>query len=189
MLFLCVTCAAVKSSEAAANPDRHAACKVPSDPRLAALQHGVCSRAESSWDGAIPRERVVSQARLGLHVCLAGKEVSDDWKLIRRLRANYVVSVLWEADEIHQRPLLQSVDLLVLDCSGNASIAEVVPGQLMRRFPHLCLLLVDGGLSQQDIARAFQQGVKDYFAFPYDRRLLVGRIAALCERSLAPSTS
>lgn len=122
-------------------------------------------------------------------MCLAGREVTDDWKLIRRLRADYVVSVLREADEIHRRPLLQSVDLLVLDCSGNAGIAETMPGNLRRCFPHLCLLLVDGGLSQQRIARAFQQGVKDYFAFPYDRRLLVGRIAALCERSLAPSTT
>lgn len=129
------------------------------------------------------------QAKLGLHVGLAGKEVTDDWMLIRLLREEFVVSVLRDAEAIHERTLLQSVDLLVLDCSGNPNLAATMPGQLRQRFPHLCLLLVDGGLSQQQIARAFREGVKDYFAFPYDRQLLVDRIAALVDRSLAASTS
>lgn len=171
-----------------ANRDRHAACSAHAVPAPGCAAAGVCSRAGSS-KGRAMAEVIVPQGKLRLHVCLAGREVSNDWKLIRRLRADYVVSVLRDAEEIHQRPLLQSVDLLVLDCSGNASISETMPGELRRCFPHLCLLLVDGGLSQQQIARAFQQGVKDYFAFPYDKGLLVGRIAALCERSLAPSTS
>jgi hypothetical protein len=52
--------------------------------------------------------------------------------------------------------------------------------QITSDHPELCVVLVDGGITQKQIASAFEAGVKDYFAEPYDIELLAERIDALC---------
>ena len=79
---------------------------------------------------------------------------------------------------------LDRANVLVLDCGESARhVKETIP-ILMRRFPGLFVLLVDGGLSQKEIASAFKGGVKDYFPDPYDVQLLVERTDSLCTNFL-----
>jgi hypothetical protein len=124
----------------------------------------------------------VPQARNISHVCLAGRLVSNDWELIRRLRPRYLVTLMDRVDLVAQQNYLRGTQLLVLDCSESAKPVLDCLSWLKRVHRSLCILLVDGGLSQQEIAAAFGNGVKDYFASPYDVELLVERIDALCTR-------
>jgi len=41
------------------------------------------------------------------------------------------------------------------------------------------VMLVNGGLTQEQIASAFKEGAKDYFSDPYDVKLLAERVNAL----------
>ena len=59
----------------------------------------------------------------------------------------------------------------------------------MAAHSELCVVLVDGGITQKQIARAFEVGVKDYFAEPYDIELLAERIDALCTQLGGSKTS
>lgn len=129
------------------------------------------------WETVIvPPSQAVS------HVCLAGRLVSNDWNLIQSLNSRYLVTLMERVDLLDRRSTLQDTQLLVLDCSRDAEAALESLTRLKREFPELCVLLVDGGLSQRQIAAAFKQGAKDYFAFPYDVRLLVERMDSLCTR-------
>jgi DNA-binding response OmpR family regulator len=46
----------------------------------------------------------------------------------------------------------------------------------------LVVVLVNGGLTLEQIASAFKEGAKDYFSDPYDVKLLVERVNALGAR-------
>jgi hypothetical protein len=114
------------------------------------------------------------------HVYLAGRKVSNDWQLIQSVRSRCLVTLVERVDLLAQPGLLSGAHLLVLDCSGSPQLVPVVLPRLKEQFPDLCVLLVDGGLSQKEIAAAFKEGVKDYFADPYDVDLLVERMDSLC---------
>ena len=116
------------------------------------------------------------------HVCLAGRLVSNDWDLIRNLRSKYLVTLVDKVDSLARRSMLKEIQILVLDCSRNADTALECLSRLKQEFPNLCMVLVDGGLTQMQIATAFTEGVTDYFASPYDVLLLVERMDSLCAR-------
>ncbi len=122
----------------------------------------------------------MSQTQEILHVCLAGRKVSNDWGLIQSLRSRYLVTLLERVELLVRRSFLNRPHLLVLDCSESAELVSQVLPRLKEEFPDLCIVLVDGGLSQKQIAAAFKEGVKDYFADPYDADLLVERMDSLC---------
>lgn len=119
-----------------------------------------------------------------LHVCLAGRKVSNDWGLIQSLRSRYLVTLLERVEHLVRSSFLIRAHLLVLDCSESAKLASQVLPRLKEDFPDLCVVLVDGGLSQKQIAAAFKEGVKDYFADPYDAKLLLERMDSLCAQSI-----
>ena len=69
---------------------------------------------------------------------------------------------------------------MILDCSGNAkNVLKILP-DLKWNFPELSVILLDGGLNQQEVVSAFQKGVKDYFAAPYNLDLLLERVENIC---------
>ena len=119
-----------------------------------------------------------------LHVCLAGPKVTNDWGLIQSLRSRYLVTLLERIELLVRRSFLSGTHLLVLDCSENAELLSEVLPRLKEEFPDLCVVLVDGGLSQKQIAASFKEGVQDYFADPYDAELLRERMDSLCAQSI-----
>ena len=121
----------------------------------------------------------MSQTDDVFHVCLAGRKVSNDWRLIQSLRSRCLVTLVERVELLVQRSFLSRTHLLVLDCSASAELVPQVLPRLKEEFPDLCVVLVDGGLSQKEIAAAFKEGVKDYFADPYDVELLLERIDSL----------
>ncbi len=114
------------------------------------------------------------------HVCLAGEMVSNDWGLIQVLRSRHLVTLVDRVGLLLASSILKTADLLTLDCSGSEEITLTALPVLKKRFPGLRIVLVDGGLSQQQIAAAFQDGVNDYFSGPYEAQLLAERMDSLC---------
>lgn len=123
----------------------------------------------------------VTQSDYESCVCLAGRRVSRDRRLIGGLKSHgLVVTAVEEVSAVDRQFWLENAKLLVLDCSGCAGkVLGMLPG-LTARFPALNILLIDGRLEQAQIAGAFQRGIKDYFRDPYDVPLLVERIVHLC---------
>ena len=77
--------------------------------------------------------------------------------------------------------LLRSVDVLALEASGPLRTADAVR-MLHREQPGICIVLVGGGLTQDEIAEAFRAGAFDYFPNPEESDLLAERLHSLCNR-------
>jgi CheY-like chemotaxis protein len=151
------------------------------------VKHGIrfakpreCGSAVRGLWSEVCESDSVSSVDVVRHVCLAGTMVSNHWGLIQALRSRYAVTLLEQVDLLGQCTFLKSTHLLVLDCSRNAQTALQVLPQVTQELPDLCVVLVDGGISQKQIARAFEDGARDYFAEPFDINLLAERIDALC---------
>jgi DNA-binding response OmpR family regulator len=125
---------------------------------------------------------------VGKHnVWLAGPTVSVDWDLIRGLMSDYVLTLIESFDpaDLAREGVLTSASLIVVDCGGCAGdVARVIRAIRAMKKAHsgLTVLLVGGGLQQAKVIKAYKGGIDDYFPVPYEARLLVERIVALCQR-------
>ncbi len=113
------------------------------------------------------------------HICLAGPVVSNDWSLIQRLKTQNQITLVERMRLLSRNAVLKKVDLLVLDCSENRELGIELLSFLKKYYPSVNIVLVDGGFTQKQIAAAFQNGARDYFADPYDTNLLIERLDAL----------
>jgi DNA-binding response OmpR family regulator len=117
-----------------------------------------------------------------LHICLAGARVSNDLSLIQTLKSQHLVTLVESIHLLSLSPILPGTDMVVLDCSGNHERGLQLVPWLNSHFPQLVIVLVNGGLTQEQIASAFKEGAKDYFSDPYDVKLLAERVNALGAR-------
>ena len=116
------------------------------------------------------------------HICLAGARVSNDLSLIQTLKSRHLITLVENIHLLSLRETLPGIDMVVLDCSGNHERGLQLVPWLKTHFPELVIVLVNGGLTQEQIASAFKEGAKDYFSDPYDVKLLAERVNALCAR-------
>jgi DNA-binding NarL/FixJ family response regulator len=82
--------------------------------------------------------------------------------------------------------VLKTVDILVLDCNSLAKLRTDLITFLRKikaAFPRLCTVVINGGLSQQDIAEAFGVGISDYFPDASEIKLILERLEFLMKRS------
>lgn len=131
----------------------------------------------SSWNPAAKPDPL-SEAG---HVCLVGSQVSADWTLIATLKRRHQVTVAESIQMLRANPLLSSVDVLALECSVGARVAETVR-QLRSWQPNLCIVIVGEAIPQNEIAEAFREGALDFFSDPTDAELLAERVHSLCRR-------
>jgi DNA-binding NtrC family response regulator len=115
-------------------------------------------------------------------ICLAGRTVSNDWPLIQALKGRHAVTLVDRVEGLASAPLLAAVRVLVLDAAGSGGAALRLLPAIRDNHPVVCVLLVDGGLDQRQLARAFREGTRDYFPAPYDVHLLAERVRTLCLR-------
>ncbi len=117
------------------------------------------------------------------HFALTGHKLADDWNLIQRLKAlRHRVTLLKREDLSTAKSILESVDVFIQDCSSAKDLESEVLSHLREwrdHIPRLRVVLIDGGLTQEEIASAFKVGIRDYFPDPYDVNLLVERILYL----------
>jgi DNA-binding response OmpR family regulator len=114
-----------------------------------------------------------------LHVCLAGPMITSNQALVEALRMQHEVSLVARCTRLRDSRAVHNSDVLVLDATGiRATLRDLIRSLRLRR-PDLPIVLVDGGLSEDDKADAFSLGVHDYFPAPCRVDLLAERLGAL----------
>jgi DNA-binding response OmpR family regulator len=114
-----------------------------------------------------------------LHVCLAGPGIAGHRALIDELRVHHEVTLVSDQTRLEQSWILSASDVLVLDAAGIRATLRPLLRSLRRRRPELPIVLVDGDLSDDEKADAFNLGVLDYFPAPCDVGLLAERLEVL----------
>jgi DNA-binding NtrC family response regulator len=117
-----------------------------------------------------------------MHVCLVGTALMRDANLLSRLSADHVITMAAASTALLGMPVMATVDALVLDAATARIGLGGVVAEIHQRHPNLPVVLVDGELDQLELAEAFQCGIADYFAAPWNVALLAERIEVLGAR-------
>lgn len=112
-------------------------------------------------------------------VWLAGPAVSRDVPLVNLLKPRHAVTRIAQVSQLANRPALTDADILVMEHTHHVDEALRLLTTLRQALPGLAVVLVGQGMRQIQLAKAFRDGVKDYFPTPYDPRLLAERIEHL----------
>ena len=124
-----------------------------------------------------------------LHVCLAGPMITSNQALVEALRMQHEVSLVARCTRLRDSRAVHNSDVLVLDATGiRATLRDLIRSLRLRR-PDLPIVLVDGGLSEDDKADAFSLGVHDYCPAPCRVDLLAERLGALARARGAAAAS
>ena len=78
--------------------------------------------------------------------------------------------------------LEMAVDVVALDCGGQPRSGANLIRSFRATYPELRFVLVNGGMSQTEIANAFREGADDYFSEECGTALLIERIEHICRR-------
>jgi DNA-binding response OmpR family regulator len=118
-------------------------------------------------------------------ILLAGTLLSEDWALIRLLKAHHIVTLIesFDAAQIVPEHLLESIALIAIDCTGRGKDLRRILSSiksLRNGWPRVIVVMIDGQLDQTQVIQAYRAGIRDYFRSPYEPRLLAERIGALC---------
>ena len=117
-----------------------------------------------------------------MHVGIVGPRLSRDMELLTRLSSTHLVTVTHLRDAFSGLSVMETLDVLVLEANAGRDELTHVVAQLRQRHPRMTLVLVNGGLTQLEIAELFRLGLADYFATPWDAALLAERIDVLAAR-------
>ena len=124
------------------------------------------------------------------HIALLGEKVAHDYRLVDALRKLNHVSLISKVGLDSEAALLDLVNVLVIACEDRNEFDILFSRvkKLTTNFRHLRVVLVNGGLTQNQVVIGFRQGIRDYFRTPYDTELLVERIQYLCTANLIADT-
>ena len=117
-----------------------------------------------------------------MHVGIVGPRLARDTELLGRLSGTHLVTISHSRDAFAGFAAIAMVDVLVLEAHADRDDLTQLVARLRQQYPQLTLVLVDGGLTQLEIAELFRLGVADYFATPWHNALLAERIDVLAMR-------
>lgn len=120
-----------------------------------------------------------------MHVGIVGPRLARDTELLARLSGTHLVTISHSRDAFAGLAGLAAMalfDVLVLEANAGRDDLTHLVAHLRQQDPQLTLVLVDGGLTQLEIAELFRLGVADYFATPWNDALLAERIDVLAMR-------
>lgn len=116
------------------------------------------------------------------HICVAG-EISNDWEVVRRLKQRNQVTLVQRPADLAKSVVLSTASVLAMDCGDSPETGLITLALVAQLYPQLRVLLVNGRLSQGEIAEAFRRGACDYLSSQVDPELTAERIESLCRRS------
>ncbi len=119
----------------------------------------------------------------GAHVCVAGR-ASSDAKFLDALGDCGRLTLVRDLDLLWPSALLSSVAVLALDMGVDINGGLALVGLLTEAYPALRIVVINGRLSQNEIAEAFQRGACDYFAASSCRDLVVERLVWLSRQRM-----
>ena len=120
------------------------------------------------------------------HICLIGQKLIYDLPLIRKLVSRNKVTLIDRQNLTTADSILNSVNVVLLDCYNSNNIElEILPqvAKLKKDFAYIFVIVLNGGLSVEQIAMVFKAGANDYFAEPYDLDMIVERAEFFASRS------
>lgn len=122
-------------------------------------------------------------AQQACHVCLAGSGVSNNWSLIEPLKRRNQVTMIESLPMLYANSILATASVLVLDCEDETGAGLSALKLIKKLYPDLLVVLVNGTLSQAEIAEAFREGARDYFSHHSNAGLVVERVEHLCRQA------
>jgi DNA-binding NtrC family response regulator len=117
-----------------------------------------------------------------LNIGLVGQKVSDERTLVGELKSRHRVTLMKHEHALVDYSILDALDVLVLDCGEIKTLGMGILQflkHLKLKFLGLSVVLVNGSITQKEIAAAFQEGVIDYFPDPYEVKLIIERLEVL----------
>jgi DNA-binding NarL/FixJ family response regulator len=93
------------------------------------------------------------------------------------------VTLVERPADLAKSAVLSTASVLAMDCGDSPETGLITLTLVSRLYPQLRVLLVNGRLSQGEIAEAFRRGACDYLSSQVDPELTAERIESLCRRS------
>ena len=114
------------------------------------------------------------------HICLVGTALCRNWRLVDRLADRHGLTLLSRVGPTDM-PVLAHADVVAVDCrDGGAAAARQLVVELIG-VTHAAIVVLDGGLHRDDIARLLSAGALDYFSEPFDVPLIAERLEHLAK--------
>jgi DNA-binding response OmpR family regulator len=115
-------------------------------------------------------------------IMIHGKDLVDDDSFLERIQKNAHVLLLNDLNLLDSELGKINSRILIFEFS-DAFEDELLKLKLLKAAaPWLEILVIDNGLSRDNMIRTLRSGIKDYFKKPYNTDLLVDRISALLQR-------
>jgi response regulator RpfG family c-di-GMP phosphodiesterase len=112
------------------------------------------------------------------HICLVGTPLCRNWRLVERLGERHGLTLLPRVAAEDVRVMAQA-DVVAVDCrAGGAAATHELVSELSS-VTRAAIVVTDGGLRREDIARLLHAGVMDYFSEPLNVPLIAERLEHL----------
>ncbi len=92
------------------------------------------------------------------------------------------MTLVEDPGDLAQSTVLSTVSVLALDCGTAPESGFLILSLVSRLYPELKVVLVNGRLSQSEIAEAYRRGACDYLSEQVESELTVERIESLCRQ-------
>ena len=113
-----------------------------------------------------------------VHICVAGA-ASRETKLLEALCGCGRLTLVRDIELLWPGALEASVAALALDMGRDVNGGLALLSLLAEERPDLAIVIINGRLSQSEIAEAFRRGACDYFSASSCRDLVVERLISL----------
>jgi DNA-binding response OmpR family regulator len=119
-----------------------------------------------------------------LHLCLVGQDITGQHRLVDHLRTRHVVTLIAEGSWLTGSALARHSDVLALEADPKGAAWRAHLRALHTALP---IVLVDGDLTDDEKAEAFELGALDFFPAPCEVALLAERLEVLARAQRAAS--
>ena len=113
-------------------------------------------------------------------ICLVGAALCDNGALVTRLLERHRVLLVRRVEPGDERSLTIA-DVVAIDCreAGAGRTRDLVDS--LHQAITAAIVVLDGGLGRDDIARLFRAGAQDYFSEPFNVPVIAERLEHLAE--------
>ncbi len=116
------------------------------------------------------------------NILLCGVKIAQDKTLSKILTSKADVSLLRDISQLEKTVRERNISLVVVELSRYWKKDLSAVHSLKASLPHILIVIVNGGGSQETVIQSFRSGGVDFFKKPYNKKLLAERVEALITR-------
>ena len=120
--------------------------------------------------------------RLKPNILLCGTKLAQDKTLAKMLTPKADVSLLRDISQLETTVRESNIALVVVELSKSWKNDLAAVHSLKTSFPHVLVVIVNGGGSKETVIQSFRSGGVDFFKKPYNKKLLAERVDALTKK-------